>query len=185
MKTFVEHNQAEYQQMFEDQGWTVVTDPYEAEVVCFIGGDDVTPSMYLEQNTDSVNNEQLDCMSVGLWAQTRYHSFHVGICRGGQFLNVMEGGKMKQHINGHGLFGTHPLEYKDRLYNVTSTHHQMMIPHHALTGWRKNVWCSPDDTVEMITYNNSFCFQPHPEYYGADETRELFFEILEKEYGFS
>lgn len=177
-KVFVENQEKEYEEMFIDQGWTTTANPYSADVICFVGGADVSPSMYMEENTFSSSYAPLDCASVGLWAQTRNPNvLHVGICRGGQFLNVMEGGRMKQHINGHGLGGTHPLEYNGKVYNVTSTHHQEMIPNNT------EPFCAEDGVIEAVVYPSSFCFQPHPEYEGADETRELFFQMLEDYYG--
>lgn len=179
MKVYVENQEREYEEMFGNQGWVVTANPYLANVICFVGGADVSPSMYMEENTYSDNYEPLDCASVGLWAQRR-EAFHIGICRGGQFLNVMEGGKMRQDINGHGLWDTHPLEYEGEVYNVTSTHHQEMVPNSSreISSYR-----APDDVVEAVLYDNSFCFQPHPEYRGAEETRKLFFKMLEEHYG--
>jgi hypothetical protein len=56
----------------------------------------------------------------------------VGICRGGQFLNVMNGGDMWQDVDGHGLAGTHlaysMVEELPMPFEVTSTHHQMIRP---------------------------------------------------------
>lgn len=176
MKVYVENHEEEYESMFEEQGWLVTREIFKAHAVCFVGGADVTPSMYMEQNTHSGNSETIDCASVGLWVQARSNNLlNVGICRGGQFLNVMEGGKMYQHIDGHGLWGTHPLEYEGQTYNVTSTHHQEMIPHISC----ENYYRAPDGVVEAVIYDKSFCFQPHPEYSGADETRKLFFKMLE------
>lgn len=37
----------------------------------------------------------------------------VGICRGAQFLNVMAGGKMIQHVEGHAIHGTHEIVVTD------------------------------------------------------------------------
>lgn len=58
----------------------------------------------------------------------------VGICRGSQFLTVMNGGKLVQDITGHALSDRHDIKILDavggcRVEKVTSTHHQMMYPY--------------------------------------------------------
>lgn len=53
----------------------------------------------------------------------------VGICRGSQFLCVMNGGSLVQHTSGHALAGTHTIYTNTNdILPVTSTHHQMMAP---------------------------------------------------------
>src|SRR5438309_1359385 len=59
-----------------------------------------------------------------------------GICRGSQFLNVMAGGRLCQHLDGHGSW--HDMETSDgRSFEVSSTHHQMMLPPEGakVIGW--------------------------------------------------
>ncbi|MHA2066538.1 MAG: gamma-glutamyl-gamma-aminobutyrate hydrolase family protein [Candidatus Thorarchaeota archaeon] len=122
-----------------------------------------------------------------------------GICRGGQFLNVMCGGKMWQHIDGHAIHGTHStldLITKER-FEVTSTHHQMMIPGPEAviigvareTKWKETmgpsgplkIFNTSDDDYEILWYPNYnvFCFQPHPEFLGRNDLRQRYMEYLE------
>ena len=139
--------------------------------------------MYLKDNTYSQVHTPRDMYDIGLYTREAWRKpLFVGICRGGQFLNVMMGGEMVQHIDGHGLYGTRGLQVLDKTHQVTSTHHQEMIPNYGLN---PTVYKADDGVVEVVAYRKEqvFCFQPHPEYFGADSTEALFFELLEKYYG--
>ena len=79
----------------------------------------------------------------------------VGICRGAQFLTVMNGGKLVQHVNNHAISGTHPCHIKMpsgpkavkiETVEVTSTHHQMMYP-----------WTMCFTDYHIIGYSRSLC----------------------------
>ena len=74
-------------------------------------------------------NRDKDCKFLFYWCEDVGIPM-VGICRGGQFLNVMSGGSMWQDVNNHtkphrvinyDTFNTYP-------FMVSSTHHQMMDP---------------------------------------------------------
>lgn len=153
------------------------------DAVIYTGGPDIAPLLYGEtknpRTTSCIRTDRRD-----LWS---YHNTpawvpKVGICRGAQFLNVMSGGSMYQHVSGHDK-GYH--EAVDTIDNspivVTSTHHQMMIPNPAgwvmmaaqesLERWKetkkidvsKN--CDVEDAEVVYYYHTeSLCFQPHPEY---------------------
>jgi gamma-glutamyl-gamma-aminobutyrate hydrolase PuuD len=114
----------------------------------------------------------------------------IGICRGGQFLNVMCGGKMWQDVDKHAIRGTHlaiDLASGEEV-EVTSTHHQMMKPSDEgilllqatfIAEVRSPMLMAHMRGVEAVLYPhyNTLCFQPHPEY-GECPTRELFFEYI-------
>lgn len=52
----------------------------------------------------------------------------IGVCRGAQFLCVFSGGKLIQHVNGHGQ--SHNVVTNDGDVMLTSScHHQMMYPY--------------------------------------------------------
>ena len=109
----------------------------------------------------------------------------VGICRGGQFLNVMSGGEMYQHVEKH--CGYHEIIDVDsgETVLVSSTHHQMMKPskqgaliaYSNLQGSRE--WYEgsifkkdiSDQDIEVVYYkhSNCLCFQPHPEFFRPEE----------------
>lgn len=134
----------------------------EPDLVVFTGGADVTPFLYNEQNTDSQNDIRRDLEEM-IW----YHKFKnfkkLGICRGGQFLNVMEGGTMHQDMQGHGH--SHVLSFMDRKYVVTSTHHQGMKANYNTANDTKTLLSDCGKRFcEIIWYRDAVCFQPHPEY---------------------
>jgi gamma-glutamyl-gamma-aminobutyrate hydrolase PuuD len=116
----------------------------------------------------------------------------VGICRGGQFLNVVCGGGMIQHIEGHQATEHEITIPYDSLYAefdgemMTSDHHQAMIPSEQAESY-----FNIGDVTEVACYHpySSFtfaptiCFQPHPEWVGKDDPcRRLFFALIENEF---
>lgn len=154
---------------------------HDYNLVVFTGGSDVSPWLYGEKNLASYTNENRDIREV-LWYHRFLNTPKVGICRGGQFLFVMNGGKMEQHIEGHGA--SHQLKYEmwvpEGIGNsVTSTHHQ----HMAMTNGNQTILAkSRHDNVNEIIwsgYTQSLSFQPHPEY---DDLvcRDIFFWHLKK-----
>ena len=199
-KVLVVGGGASYQQMFADMGYELVYDLSEAELVQFTGGEDVSPVYYGElPHPRTYSNPRRDAQEAAIYQYCIAKQIPMlGICRGAQFLNVMNGGGLIQDVTGHALGGTHPchsdlLGYK---VNVTSTHHQMMVMGDGghLEGWawklahRKET--RPDEQIvlvsqpcepEVIYYEetNCLCFQPHPEYYGAEETRGYYFACIE------
>ena len=102
----------------------------EADVVVFIGGVDVDPKLYGEEiiaqtQTPSKERDALEqavydkCVEMG--------KVMFGICRGAQFLHVMNGGALWQDVKGHAgpshwIYDTED----DCLVWATSLHHQML-----------------------------------------------------------
>src|SRR6185437_341954 len=124
---------ANIERMFHKHGIDTVSGAAEATFACFTGGADVTPSLYDEENIYSGNDWLRDVHEMSEFALIQELGIpSVGICRGGQFLNVMNGGKMWQDVNNHAIMGHHKLElFKgdevgQQFFEVTSTHHQMM-----------------------------------------------------------
>lgn len=184
-KVLVEGKNVEITRMFRDNGWSTTSLLEEADLVCFQGGADVTPALYGERNTDSWNNEDTDFFSFVLYNNARRLGVPmVGICRGGQFLNVMAGGKMIQDYPGHAIYGTHEIAfadgYEDRgKVQVTSTHHQVMIPSDSCTllAYGQN-----EKEAEIIYHDeeDTLSFQPHPEYVEKGHPcQELFFYLID------
>lgn len=188
--------------MFTDKGWNI-TSLEDANLVVFTGGSDVDPSLYGEENFASSTNLARDLREKEIYKYSlELGKCMVGICRGGQFLNVMNGGKMIQHVEAHATGQDHYLEDKvtGEHHSVTSTHHQMMIPNDevaeivAIANLKGSKFFliagkvteieQPDDT-EVVYYDEtaSLCFQPHPEY-GNEDCREYFFDLLERKFNF-
>jgi gamma-glutamyl-gamma-aminobutyrate hydrolase PuuD len=185
--------------MFKKRGHTVVENMEEADLVQFTGGHDVTPEFYRAAKQRGTNNHLArDIDEIAQYFKaTGLRLPMAGICRGGQFLNVCNGGTMLQHKDGHcvshnikptiGLsMSQHPrdveIDYKET--NVTSTHHQIMIPSNS--GVILFTADAPED-VEIIWYEdtNCLCFQPHPEYPDHPECTSLYFNLLDEYIYFS
>lgn len=116
-------------QLFIQNGWSSVTNIHEADLVVFTGGADVSPSLYnapVHPTTHfDTNRDEREIQIFALCQELKKAT--VGICRGGQFLNVMGGGEMYQNVSRHGnAHNIVDLETGEVIY-VSSTHHQMMI----------------------------------------------------------
>lgn len=201
-KVYIVGGDFNIEKMFLAHGIEAVSHASEADFACFTGGEDVTPSLYGEKNVGSGNSWLRDVAEMADWSDIQRLGIpSVGICRGGQFLNVMNGGKMWQNVDNHAIMGHHPVEVSlldghTHLYSCTSTHHQMMrsgdgakivgvaylAEHFIHDGNDPN----PRFDTEIVWYGEtkSLCFQPHPEYNTSkqDDTEVLFFKLL-KQYG--
>lgn len=196
-----------YEAMFVRAGWEVVRDVVVADALQFTGGEDVSPFLYGEEkHARTYNSPQRDLIEMGYYQLAQLlGKVCLGICRGGQFLNVMNGGKMWQHVNGHAIHGTHVAYELPRFIHkthliqevqVTSTHHQMMrinkkvdhlplvIAHEAtrLENGSERIDAKDHDDIESVYYPNSksLCFQPHPEFPGYQECTDLYFRLINR-----
>jgi gamma-glutamyl-gamma-aminobutyrate hydrolase PuuD len=205
MKIYIVGGDVLIEEMYRERGHEVTNDFKAADIIQFTGGADVSPSLYGEnKHRETSCSPMRDQVELEVYKRCLLDGKPmVGICRGGQFLNVMNGGKMYQHVDGHDR--THELldSYTNQLHVVTSTHHQMMIPAIiadnrkpvvvataceasmlekalSVTRIKKNLWTD----IEVVWYpeTNSLCFQPHPEY-GLSSCTDYFFELLER-YGY-
>ncbi len=186
--------------MFEKNGWVVTSDLDRADLVQFTGGSDVSPDLYGEnKHPTTYNSPDRDRKESFVYRVCLKKKIPMaGICRGGQFLNVMNGGKLYQHVDGHSIRGTHNTNFVGTPFEfgVTSTHHQMMRPHkedgliilrnkplgsYKLDGDGVDHFSKEEYDIESVYYEktNSFCFQPHPEYEGVEECRKFYFKAIE------
>lgn len=193
-----------YARMFGRNGFAVTTVIADADLLCFTGGEDVSPVLYGQPNVDSMVSINRDLKEMAFYNYgIQWKVPMVGICRGGQFLNVMSGGSMYQDVDNHGIGGTHAaLNLLDgATYQVTSTHHQMMrkgikgevlatanLSTTRVTGEyddnfvpRVCIEKGPIEDTECVIYRDTkvLCFQPHPEYH-APECTHLFFKLLQE-----
>lgn len=187
--------------MFKSRGWEITETHKDADLIQFTGGEDVTPSMYGERSHPTTHSSlERDKAEYFLYADVLGAKPMAGICRGGQFLNVVNGGELYQDVDGHAIGGTHPMYTTDgRTIEVTSTHHQMMRPMKGATviataheATRKeymrgkfvvidNGMEKPDVEVVMYKQNRCLCFQPHPEFERAPkECTDYYFELIEE-----
>lgn len=185
--------------MFFGLGYRGTKDILIADLVVFTGGSDINPTLYGHKRVKECGqpDDRRDKAEVDIYhAAKGFNIPMVGICRGAQFLNAMNGGTLYQHVDGH----TQPHLAADtrtgRRIPVTSTHHQMMRPTQAaeiLTIACPSACADPEVEVagslcsvkimdairvrpkkddfdcEVLWYadTKSLCFQPHPEYGGT------------------
>lgn len=203
LKTFIVSREFDYggvANMYQDEGIEVVKTPQEADFLTFIGGADVSPMLYQEpKHKATISDPARDEKEANIYNIFVNKKPMVGICRGAQFLHVMNGGELWQHIDGHALHATQRHKVYDvsdeNEYEVTSTHHQSMdVP----TADEFEIILVAQESKERSSYYSTtqrgenfdieggwwsdtkcLCFQPHPELTPkGDECRNLFFLLL-------
>ena len=182
----IEHGNHQYTMLFIKLGFIVVNDVDKADLVCFTGGADVSPHLYGAAVHPTTHSDGWrDAKEQRLFEHCMEKKIPmVGICRGGQFLNVMCGGQMYQdvqkHCQPHAITDIHDGD----VVWVSSTHHQMMKPSEdgiiiAVANQQgKREWFDgqvakrdiSQEDIEVVFYpkNNALCFQPHPEFTGEE-----------------
>lgn len=165
------------------------------DVVLFLGGHDVTPSFYdsVKHHT-TMNDYRRDLYEYDVFKYCLENNIPmVGICRGAQFLNVMNGGKLIQDLDNHTTY--HMItttDYGEIL--VSSSHHQMMMPTSLakIIGETKistfKLFMNEDEKeidlndtmqdIEILYYKDTkcLCHQPHPEYMNIDSEYSQYFK---------
>jgi gamma-glutamyl-gamma-aminobutyrate hydrolase PuuD len=183
--------------MFIARGWSMFSNPNDSDLIQFTGGSDVDPSYYNEEKHATTSSSPArDASESHIYRQMLAVGIPMaGICRGGQFLNVMNGGSMYQNVDNH--CRTHiayTTEHPERIFTVTSTHHQMMRPSDEAelilyaneSTYRETAidkFTDPHVDVEAVIYPKTkcLCFQPHPEYLDINHPcQDLYFELLER-----
>lgn len=188
MKVAIVSGNGDYKRLFTDfMGFELATNLAQADLVCFTGGADVTPELYGDAAHKYTGNDyRRDRNEMAIFSECRDRGIPmVGICRGGQFLNVMSGGRMYQHVDKHAMAGGHDMIdiATGEHILVSSTHHQMFMPGPKaevlaianLQGERE--WYDgpiakrdvSNTDYEVLYYEDTraLCFQPHPEFQGS------------------
>ena len=109
----------------------------DAQLVVFTGGEDVTPSLYgCKRHPKTYNNPERDKKEQAIFKRIDPEKQIVyGCCRGSQFVTVMNGGLLVQNVSNHALWSTHAITDGNKIYQITSTHHQMMYPFNLESGY--------------------------------------------------
>jgi Peptidase C26 len=178
----------------------ISTDVKDAQIIVFNGGADIATSIYGERPIGPFipeNKSARDLLEVGIFEQFHDPSIlKVGICRGSQLLNCLNGGTLWQDVNGHQQ--SHKMTFlpTGEIMEVTSTHHQMMRPgpESVVLGYsdeatRKTSDGShfpairyPDDhrDTEIVWYpkTSTLCIQGHPEYIPGSRFAEFSIELI-------
>ena len=193
-KVYIINSNRQYDTMFTNRGFELVGSVKEADLVQFTGGEDVTPHLYGQsKHPRTFCNPERDVYEMGLYHQALSLGKRMaGICRGGQFLHIMTGGSMYQHIEGHTR--DHDIFVDGESYRVTSTHHQGMVPNHntvvvadaTINGITKEIQEIGIASILDTTFGNYdynvLMYQPHPEF-DEGECQDLYFDLLEAELG--
>lgn len=166
-------------EMFKRHGWEPTRFIHEADFVVFLGGTDVDPKIYGEERGPYTQapDELRDEDEVATFEQAKALGVAcVGICRGGQLLNVLNGGEMVQHL-GETISGDVEMYMYGLKEIVRVDHHQGMVANDE-TG---DLIASYGEANYIIWYpeTKSLCFQPHPEW-GHKPTEDLFFQLIEE-----
>lgn len=198
-----------FQEMYTGRGYEIVSSIEEADIVQFTGGEDISPALYGEyEHPSSGPSLRRDEKEIEAYKEARrLGKFCAGVCRGGQLLNVLSGGKMYQHVNNHATGKGHDaIDVRTGdVFPVSSLHHQMMIMGEGAellakatttrsqiklgmttikSGKRQEVVTDDDELeVEACYYpsTKSFCYQPHPEFVSSNHPcREWYFSTLEE-----
>lgn len=201
---------SQFLSMFRERGYEVVDSIEQADIVQFTGGADISTKFYNQHEHYSTSTSpRRDAEEYEAWKEAkRLGKFCAGVCRGAQLLNALSGGNMYQHVDGHGLYGTHNMidTKTGNKVPVSSMHHQMMIlgDKGVLLGKseimrsKKKFMMTPayEEPGEVVAENEeleveacfypttkAFCYQPHPEFVENDHPcRDWYFDKLEELY---
>jgi len=173
------------------------------KLVVFTGGADVDPTMYEDDKHPSTYSDiHRDKMEAEFYMTALTEEVPMaGICRGSQFLTVMNGGSLVQNVDSHAIAGTHAITTEEGdTVQVTSTHHQMMFPKgkYKILAWAnglsskyefgkyvaRNKEKEPTQEPEAVWYEDtlSLAVQFHPEYMPVDSLGYMYYQSLIKDY---
>lgn len=176
--------------------------PEEIALVLFVGGEDVHPSFYGGIDIDNmcVTDYRRDMKEKNIFDYCRKYNIKMtGICRGFQFLNVMAGGAMYQHVTNHG--GEDHGIYMPHIgmnVSVTSTHHQLVqlgggsYPISWADPNRSRVYIGPNGgsvkspkvEIESAIFPNinAVGVQYHPEFMEEDSSGRIHYVCMMKDF---
>lgn len=183
-----------------------VVDPLQLDndgILLLHGGEDICPMIYNELPNSwsgaEVGLSRRDKLEIDLVKAAQNLNIPiVGICRGAQLLTALAGGKLVQHVTGHGKY--HKVTtYDGKEITVSSAHHQMCLPkdsNHELLAWSttslSSVYIGEADQdigpiekePELIWYPKlrALACQPHPEWMpeSSEFVKYLLSQIEEK-----
>ena len=184
------------------EGWKEVA--YElADVIIFNGGADIGTILYGEKPVGRGIPEQQsrrDHNEAEIFNKYKGgDKLLVGICRGAQLLNVLNGGTLWQDVDGHGRSHSMTICATGHKIWITSTHHQMMRPHssgkvlavaneatykyaeHDTWSRKGGVFFKDDHKdTEIVWYPDtaSLCIQGHPEYVPGSEFSNFCIDMI-------
>lgn len=185
--------------MFAEAGFQHAKSLKEATLVVYGGGADVDPVLYGQYPIKECGapNKERDEIEMDIFLEALELELpQLGICRGAQFLNVVCGGELWQHVNNHTQSHFMTDTSSGEKVFVSSTHHQMMKWNDRMrvigvcedpvaTLFKDDnetmVGPSPQPEVEVCAYDadNILCVQGHPEY-GPLPFTSWFFHLVKE-----
>lgn len=148
------------------------------DVLFFDGGTDVNPSLYGEDKhlATGMSDTVRDAWEKSAFRRARdVGAACLGTCRGAQLLCVLSGGKLVQHVTGHGNGHDIYTDNGEVIY-TESSHHQVMWPFniaHVLIAYAKNSQGGSQRHVVSDEYGKDFPNGEMPEVVYCKDTRCL------------
>lgn len=191
VKVYVVGGDTNYAKFIEN--YKIVDDLKDADIVLFTGGEDVSPELYgAEKDPTTYSNLARDKYEQAVFNLVNKETqLCVGICRGAQFLAVMNGSKLIQDVPGHAITGTHTIKrqspyigYLPDELEITSTHHQILDVRNIDHNYSRILYkAAKDDRPEIFVYQDStkplcLCIQGHPEIMPANSNAVLLCNTL-------
>lgn len=188
--------------MFARHGAVMAKELEETDLLVFSGGSDVNPALYGERpHRTTTWDTKRDEFEKGMFEKALALGIPMtGICRGSQFLNVMNGGKLWQDVDGHCNYHSITDIHTGKTLIASSTHHQMMRINGSMNviavateqvskrfeadslavNITKNSNRSAEIEIEACSYEDTKCFlcQGHPEM-GPSEFTDWYMKWLE------
>ena len=177
-------------ELFASLGYDVTHDASllsEVNVVVFTGGSDVSPYIYGEEPDGARGcDPRRDEIELSIWNGAKSLGIPcIGICRGGQLLNVLNGGYMIQDL-GKTISGdvSMYIDGKHSMYymSVRVDHHQGMIAGDSVNNLSWNEETGTDywpDYEIWYPETKDLCVQYHPEW-DHEGTKQRFISLLER-----
>ena len=172
-------------QMFALAGCVGAPSVEAADLICFLGGEDVDPDLYGEKaHASTYFNRRRDDREMQVIDRAKELEIPmVGLCRGMQLLHVAAGGKLYQDVRGHSHGSIHLIRDvgSGSIIKSSSLHHQMCIendntfalayafhPHDTVRKYQEYGKIMETDThndLEAAVWMNinAIGFQGHPE----------------------
>ncbi|KKN17032.1 hypothetical protein LCGC14_0969810 [marine sediment metagenome] len=209
-KIIIVGGDALYERLFKQIGSVtkningLIAAPEKISLVLFTGGEDIHPYFYNGEDPRRIcmTSFSRDLYEKKIFDYCKIYKVKMtGICRGFQFLNVMAGGFMYQHIDNHGIAGEHSvyMDHIDASMDVTSTHHQLVglkenahsmawsEPRRAtkyIGPYGKLEKTAPEKEVEAAIFPkiNAMGVQYHPEFMKSNALARLHYLTMVKDF---
>ena len=167
--------------LFEDECYFDITSKVKkADLVVFTGGSDISPEYYGQDHLPRTYCDPArDQFEKVVFEYAYMKNKHiVGICRGLQFINVMLGGTLHQHIDKHGNREHCLTPFDGKEYCVNSFHHQAVNKIGCPQFLDFVIRSQFDESIEAVVWSDKvFGVQWHPELGGEGE--ELFKKLYD------